>query len=176
MADAMTPVNRTVQNSVYNSPQKYRTSYDEISLFSDPGIELSQKMVSRGSFGTSFDLDDLENQDQTQQGLEWLSDAELESKFSEVIRTFKFISILIAWPVIFAFPLLSCINLKVWGLVNFDDRTLTSFAIVFSIVPAVGRLVCGLIIDRFSLTLMIRLWATIYVVITALFYFFEDNL
>jgi hypothetical protein len=46
MADAMTPVNRTVQNSVYNSPQKYRTSYDEISLFSDPGIELSQKMVS----------------------------------------------------------------------------------------------------------------------------------
>jgi hypothetical protein len=176
MADAMTPVNRTVQNSVYNSPPRSRVSYDEISLFSDPGIELSQKMVSRGSFGTSFDLDDLENQDQTQQGLEWLTDAELESKFSEVIRTFKFISILIAWPVIFAFPLLSCINLKVWGLVNFDDRTLTSFAIVFSIVPAMGRLVCGLIIDRFSLTLMIRFWATIYVVITVLFYFFEDNL
>ena len=116
-------------------------------------------MVSAESLGISFHLDDFENQDPTQQSLEWLSDAELESKFSEVIRTFKFISILIAWPVIFAFPLLSCINLKVWGLVNFDDKTLTSFAIVFSIVPALGRLICGMIVDRFSLTLMIRIWA-----------------
>ena len=77
-----------------------------------------------------------------------MSEEQLEIQFRQIIKSARFIMIVVSVSVIFACPLTMLINFKVIGLTMYDDASLSRFAIVGAVSASLGRLLSGWMIDQ----------------------------
>jgi hypothetical protein len=99
-----------------------------------------------------------------------MSEEQLEIQFRQIIKSARFIMIVVSVSVIFACPLTMLINFKVIGLTMYDDASLSSFAIFGAVSASFGRFFCGWVIDKIGLTECMRLFCLFFWCISGVFY------
>jgi len=106
----------------------------------------------------------------------FMDEAQLDTEFKKIIKTPKFIFIIICCSLIFACPITNAINYKSIGLIDFDDRILTNFSMFFCFTTVFTRIMCGIIIDKFGLTKALKGYCICFMVTTVVFWMGKDNL
>jgi hypothetical protein len=105
-----------------------------------------------------------------------MSEEELDFEYREILKSVRFIMIIVSVAVIFACPMTMLINFKVIGLTMYDDARLTAFAIYGAVAAGIGRFFCGYMIDKMGLTDCIRLICVFFWCTCGVFYWFREDL
>ena len=118
----------------------------------------------------------IENYNTMIQNLNKEDPKEENSNLMTELLSVKFLGLIFSMAIQTATVLVNHINYKTFGLEQkFEDKTLMQFSFIATIMTCQGRIISGMMIDKFGYTRSIRIYISIFAVSLVIFNYYRHN-